>query len=171
MNEELNLDELEAMAKNATPRPWAWRIYPDKTSEFDGEVYAPCPCCGTVAVTPMVDDACYLEALGNAGDDLFARVRAVEAEREELRLTLATMMGEAANQHVARLKAEAMVVAVRLAIPYIQDAHSLFTEIRNDWSDPRTECRAGWAATDKAKKLLADALQSDDKSGEAKCQS
>lgn len=31
----------------------------------------------------------------------------------------------------------------------------LFDEIRNDWSDPRSECRAGWAVIEGALKKTA----------------
>jgi len=32
----------------------------------------------------------------------------------------------------------------------------LFDEIRNDWSDPRSECRAGWAVIHEALHATAD---------------
>jgi len=30
----------------------------------------------------------------------------------------------------------------------LRELASLFSEIRNDWTDPRSECRAGWAIID-----------------------
>jgi hypothetical protein len=38
----------------------------------------------------------------------------------------------------------------------LTQCRGLFTEIRNDWSDPRAECREGWAVIDEALSLLEE---------------
>lgn len=36
-----------------------------------------------------------------------------------------------------------------LALQSLANCNDLFHDIRNDWSDPRTECRMGWAIVER----------------------
>lgn len=48
--------------------------------------------------------------------------------------------------------------AIRGAFPVTEGIDGLFTAIRNDWTDPRSECRAGWAAVEELRGLLMRAV-------------
>jgi hypothetical protein len=45
---------------------------------------------------------------------------------------------------------------LEMIVAEFEECDAQFSAIRNDWSDPRHECRAGWAASERGRKLVAE---------------
>lgn len=45
---------------------------------------------------------------------------------------------------------------LEMLLAEFEECAEQFSRIRNDWSDPRDECRAGWASIERGKALLQE---------------
>ena len=58
---------------------------------------------------------------------------------------------------------EPLCRALRSALEGLDKCSDSFLEIRNDWQDPRSDCRIGWAAIDAALAEISSALGIEEK--------
>ena len=79
----------------------------------------------------------------------------------DLTMTLQQFADEIVKPRMDRLKREhpeyavqserdALIAAAPDLLEALTKCRGLFSEIRNDWTDPRAECREGWAIIDAA---------------------
>ena len=93
---------------------------------------------GSLSVLFQSIPACY----DTPADHYREMVRRTMESRDALKHQL-----RAAEQHESTLREK--------LTPLVNRCGELFSDIRGDWSDPRTECREGWAVCDQMRALLA----------------